>query len=52
MTELQIAFVLLCFAQMLHFSKHWYLLTTGLWEEFQEKRRRNAVDWKSTKSRR
>ncbi|MEL6573032.1 MAG: hypothetical protein AAFQ64_15310 [Pseudomonadota bacterium] len=52
MTTLQYAFLLLCFAQMLHFSQHWYRLTSSLWGDYQENRRRNAVNWKSTTSRR
>ena len=43
---MRIAFVLLCLSQMLHFTKHWCLLTRRLMEEANDRRVRKAVDWK------
>lgn len=52
MTALQFAFVLLCLVQVLHFSQHWFRLTSNMWDNIQEARRRKAVDWKAPARRR
>ena len=51
MTMMQFAFVLLCLAQIIHFSRHWVILSSSILEEMQDTRRRNAVNWKATRSR-
>ncbi|WP_095590625.1 hypothetical protein [Actibacterium ureilyticum] len=42
---LYIAFLLLCLAQLVHFSNHWYLLSLRLSENAKMARMRRAVDW-------
>lgn len=42
---LQVAFVLLCLAQIVHYSRHLYALDLRLREEARTTRLRNAVDW-------
>ncbi len=51
MTTYQFAFVLLCFAQIVHFSRHWVLLTMSLREDAREARIRTSVDWKAARPR-
>jgi len=45
-TMLQFAFILLCFAQFVHFLVHWHSLNMRLREEARTVRFRNAVNWK------
>lgn len=42
---LYVAFILLCIAQLVHFSNHWFALSLRLSEQAQMDRMRNAVDW-------
>lgn len=52
MSALQFAFVLLCLAQLIHFSRHLVLLTTDLVERSRAERMRSAVNWNITDRRR
>jgi len=47
---LQVAFILLCVAQFVHFLSHWHSLNLRLREEARTVRLRHAVDWKDDPS--
>lgn len=49
---LEVAFVLLCIAQIVHFSNRWYALSLVLLEDFRNSQLRNAVDWRLGRPRR
>ena len=51
MTALQFAFVLLCLAQLVHFSRHLVILTTDLIERARADRMRKAVNWNAPRRR-
>ncbi|PTX57651.1 hypothetical protein C8N43_2322 [Litoreibacter ponti] len=42
---LQVAFILLCLAQIIHLSRHWYALDMRLREDARSAKLRHAVDW-------
>ncbi len=44
---LEIAFVFLCLAQIVHFSRRWFVLSADLLENFRDTQRRKAVDWRA-----
>jgi hypothetical protein len=52
MTALQFAFVLLCLVQIVHFSKHWYLLTARLQADSTALKLRTNLDWKNKRPKR
>lgn len=43
---MQAAFVLLCIAQIIHFSKHWWQLTSTMTDIMRAERMRRAIGWK------
>lgn len=45
---LYVAFILLCIAQLVHYSNHWFALSLRLNEEAQMNRMRDAVDWNTS----
>lgn len=49
---LELAFVLLCIAQIVHFSNRWWSLSLILLEDFRKSRIRTAVDWRLSGRRR
>ncbi len=44
---LEIAFVFLCVAQIVHFSRRWCVLSADLLEDFRDTQRRKAMDWRA-----
>lgn len=42
---LYIALIFLCAAQMIHFSRHWYALSTDLYTAHQDKRLKSHLKW-------
>ena len=49
---LQLAFVLLCCAQLIHLSKHWLVLNSRLRADANAARYRHAINWKSDRPKR
>ncbi len=41
----QIAFILLCLAQMLHYSTHWLALTRSMRDDRDQKAMTSHLDW-------
>ena len=44
---LYVALVFLCLAQMLHFGRHWVILTQKMQEDGRNDRIRSELDWKT-----
>lgn len=44
---LHVALIFLCIAQILHFSRHWLVLTARLREEARDQRLKEHLDWKT-----
>jgi hypothetical protein len=45
MTLIQISFVLLCLAQILHFFSHWLVLTRTMLDDRNQKNLTGHLDW-------
>ncbi len=44
---LHVALAFLCLAQLLHFSRHWWILTQRMNEEARDERIKSELNWKA-----
>lgn len=45
---LHIALILLCFAQIVHYARHWTRLSLGMYAGYSDRRLKSHLDWSRT----